>query len=89
MNKIVNNLLLEEEKFMSEMHLNIFRMELLGVDHKWMGGEGVEGGGWAKRHYFSKICQSCPTMMKLATVIPYLKKIQAIYKSHDTLLVFC
>ena len=45
MNKIVNNLLLEEEKFMSEMHLNIFRMELLGVDHKWMGGEGVEGEG--------------------------------------------
>ena len=44
MNKIVNNLLLEEEKFMSEMHLNIFRMELSGVAHKWMGGEGVEGG---------------------------------------------
>ena len=49
MNKIVNNLLLEEEKFMSEMHLNIFRMELLGVDHKWMGGEGVEGGGGVKK----------------------------------------
>ena len=27
-----------------------------------------------------------PTMMKLGTVIPYLKKIQKIYESHDTSL---
>ena len=30
-----------------------------------------------------------PTIMKLRTVIPYLKKIQKLYESHDTLLKFC
>ena len=30
-----------------------------------------------------------PAMMKLDTVIPYLKKIQKIYKSRDTPLEFC
>ena len=30
-----------------------------------------------------------PTMMKLGTVIPYLRKTQEIYKSHDTSLEFC
>ena len=33
-----------------------------------------------------KICHIYLTMMKLATVIPYLKKIQKIYESHDTSL---
>ena len=31
-----------------------------------------------------KICHKYPTMMKLGTVIPYLKKIQKIYESRDT-----
>ena len=31
-----------------------------------------------------KICLTYPTMMKLGTVIPYLKKIQKIYESRDT-----
>ena len=31
-----------------------------------------------------KICHTYPTMMKLGTVIPYLKKIQKIYESRDT-----
>ena len=30
-----------------------------------------------------------PTMMKLGTVISYLKKIQKIYRSRDTPLEFC
>ena len=30
-----------------------------------------------------------PTMMKLGTVIPYLKEIQKIYKSRDTPFEFC
>ena len=30
-----------------------------------------------------------PTMMKLGTVIPYLRKIKKIYKSRDTPLQFC
>ena len=31
-----------------------------------------------------KICHTYPTMMKLGTLIPYLKKIRKIYKSRDT-----
>ena len=36
-----------------------------------------------------KICHTYPIMMKLGTVIPYLKKIQKIYESRDTPLDFC
>ena len=36
-----------------------------------------------------KICHTYPTMMKLGALIPYLKKIQKIYKSHDTPSEFC
>ena len=31
-------------------------------------------------------CHIYPTMMKLGTIIPYLKKIKKVYKSRDTLL---
>ena len=42
------------------------------------------GHGWGQ----SKICHTCPTMMELSTVEPYLKKNQIIYKSRDTPLKF-
>ena len=42
---------------------------------------GGEGGG-AKR-------PPSPAIMKLATVISYLKKFQKLYESHDTPLEFC
>ena len=32
----------------------------------------------------AKICHTYPTMMKLGTGIPSLKKIQKVYKSRDT-----
>ena len=57
--------------------------------------EGLEpaahglGGRWAKRPPLSKISHTYPTMMKLGTVIPYLKKIQKIYESRDTPPGFC
>ena len=35
-----------------------------------------------------KICNIYPTMIKLGTVVPYLKKIQKIHKSLDTPLEF-
>ena len=38
--------------------------------------------GWGGGHIY-------PTMMILGTVIPYLKKIQKIYESHDTPPEFC
>ena len=46
-------------------------------------------GGGAREHPRSKICYTYPTMMKLGTVIPYLKKIHKMLKLHDTLLEFC
>ena len=45
--------------------------------------------GGVKRPHPPKICYTYPTMMKLGTVIPYLKKMQKIYGSRDTLLEFC
>ena len=45
------------------------------------------GGGFLAP--VSKICHTHPAMMKLGTVIPYLRKTQEIYKSHDTSLEFC
>ena len=36
-----------------------------------------------KKDPFPKICDTYPTMIKLGTVIPYLKKIQQIYESRD------
>ena len=36
-----------------------------------------------------KICHTYPTMMKLGTVIPYLKKIQKIYQLLDVAPEFC
>ena len=37
-----------------------------------------------KRHPLHKICHTHPAMMKLGTVIPYLKMLQKIYESRDT-----
>ena len=56
---------------------------------------------WREKSPLPKICQTYPAMMKLGTVIPYLKKIEYIYiyiytyiyiyiyKSHDTPREFC
>ena len=45
------------------------------------------GGG--KKAPLPKICHTYPIMMKLGTVIPYLKKIQKIYESRDAPPDFC
>ena len=42
------------------------------------------GGGGGPKRVIPKICHTYPTMKKLGTVIPYLKKIQKIYESRDT-----
>ena len=47
-------------------------MGLFGDAHVW---------GWRQKGpLFPKKCHTYPTMMKLGTVVPYLKKIQQIYK---------
>ena len=45
--------------------------------------------GREKRSSVPKICYTYSTMMKLGTVIPYLKKTQKSYESRDTPLEFC
>ena len=42
-----------------------------------------------KKAPLTKVCHTYPTMMKFGTLTFYLKKIQKIYKSHDTLFEFC
>ena len=48
---------------------------------------GGEGGG--KKAPLPKIIHTYSTMMKLGTVIPYLKKIQKLYESRNTPLELC
>ena len=47
---------------------------------------GAWGGFWPP---FPKIRHTYPTIMKLGIVIPYVRKIQKIFKSRDTCLDFC
>ena len=60
-------------------------MDLFGAAHGW------GGGGWVRKAPLPlpKICHTYPTMMKLGTLISYLKKIQKNYEPRDTLLEFC
>ena len=60
--------------------LTLFRMVFFGAAHGWRGG---------KKAPLPKICQINPTMIKLGTVIPYLKKFQKLYESRETPLEFC
>ena len=60
--------------------LTLFRMGFFGAAH------GLGRAFWPP---LCKIHHTYPTMMKLGTVIPYLRKIQKMYKSHDTSLEFC
>ena len=55
--------------------LTLFRMGFFRAAHGW---------GGAKKAPLSKICHAYSTMMKLCTVIPYLKKFQKLYESPDT-----
>ena len=64
----------------TEYFLTLFRMGFFGAARGWRG---------AKRPPLPKTCHTYPTMMKLGTVIPYLKKIQEIYKTRDTPGEFC
>ena len=61
--------------------LTLFRMGIFGAAHR-------KGGG-AKRPPLPNICHTYPTMIKLGTVIPYLKEIQKLYESRDTTPDFC
>ena len=57
-------------------------MGFFGAAHGWEGGGGQKGPPSLKS-------VTHPTIIKLGTVIPYLKKIQKLYESRDTPLKFC
>ena len=59
-------------------------MGFFGAAH---GGEG--GGGGCKKASLPKICHTHPAIMRLGTVIPYLKKIRKIYELLDAPPEFC
>ena len=52
-------------------------------------GAAHDGRGGGKKAPLSKICHTYPTLMKLDTVIPYLKKTQKVHKLRETPLEFC
>ena len=56
-------------------------------DEHFRGCSRMGEGG--KKAPLPKICHRYPAMMKLGTVIPYLKKIQKIYESRDAAPEFC
>ena len=60
--------------------LILFRMGFFGAAH------GLGGAFWPT---LPKIYHTHPAMMKLGTVIPYVRKIQKMYKSRDIFLEFC
>ena len=64
------------------MALTLFRTGIFGTAYGW-GGEAKSPPP------LPKICHTYPTMMKLGTVTPYLKKIQKIYEPRDTPPEFC
>ena len=59
-------------------------MGIFGAAYGWGGGGGQKGPPPQKRPPLPKFCQTYPTMIKLGTVIPYLRKIQKVYESRDT-----
>ena len=60
--------------------VTLFRVGLFGAAYGELGG---------KKAPLSKICQTYPTLMKVGTFIPYLKKIKKMQKSRDAPLEFC
>ena len=57
--------------YIASVNLTLFRIDIFGAAQGWGGP-------------LPKICHTYSTMMKLGTVIPYVKKILKIYGSRDT-----
>ena len=82
----------------ANLNSNIFRWNILVQTNKTFNSiqKGLvrgcsrirEGGGRGQKGRLPKICHTYSTMMKLGTVVPYLNKIQKIYKSRDSLYEF-
>ena len=74
---LIDSYISYEEFVLANNVLSLFRMGLFGAAYGW------------REVPLTKICHACPIVMKIGTVIPYLKRIQNIYKSDDTTLEFC
>ena len=72
--------IVEPCKLYTSRYLTLFRMGIFGAGHGWR---------WGQKGPLPKISHTYPTMMKLGTIIPYLKRIQKVYESRDTLPDFC
>ena len=68
-------------------HTQIYSINPIQDGHFW--GCSRMGGGGREKAPLPKICHTYPTVMKLGTVIPYLKKIQKIFELRDTPPEFC
>ena len=79
---IANEINPAKTKILLGLHFNPIQ------DGHFQGCSWMEHGG-DKISPLPKICHTYPTMMKLGTVIPYLKKIQNIFESCKTPFNFC
>ena len=78
------------QKNMTSFNHFLFMDDLnLIQDGLFQGCSRMGGGQKIPPPPLPKICHTYPTMIKLGTVIPYLKKIQKLYESRDTSLEFC
>ena len=85
MNKFINSLLeLLGKRYKLKCATN-YQLQNIPYSGWAFWGLLTDGGGWS----LPKICNAYPTMMKLGTVTPYLKKILKIYESRGTTLEFC
>ena len=70
---LINNSFIKSEgSFLASYALTLFKMGFFGVALGWVGEGGV------KKAPFPKICLTYPTVtvIKVSTIIPYLKKIK-------------
>ena len=57
-------------------------------DKPFWGSSRIGGREVVEKGRLPRICRTCPTLLKLTTVIPFLKKIQKINQLRDTTLQF-
>ena len=72
-------------------HFQLFGKEsaVMAIKHAKFTLFCHDGRGGGKKALLPKTCHTYLTIVKLGTLIPYLKKIQKTYKVCDTLLDFC
>ena len=80
-------MLSEVKRFLIIFVPNMFFKKINPIQNVSFRGCSQQRG--SKKAPFPKICHTYCTMMKLDTVIPYLKKTQKINESRDTLFESC